>query len=73
VLLIERARGRYIREPSKLMVDPDYRGTELLMGILRLFFHICRHVDSLNEMYLSCLPQLQTLYRKLGFKQIGEF
>jgi CheY-like chemotaxis protein len=69
----ERACGRYIREASKLMVHPDYRGTELLMGILRLSFHICRQVDSVNEMYLSCLPQLSTLYRKLGFKQIGEF
>ncbi len=69
----ERACGRYIREASKLMVHPDYRGTELLMGILRLSFHICRQVDSVNEMYLWCLPHLIPLYRKLGFKQIGEF
>ncbi len=62
-------KGNYIREASKLMIKKKYRGTQVLPAILRLVYN---YSVQKGFIYLSCLPPLTRLYRKLGFEKFGE-
>jgi N-acyl-L-homoserine lactone synthetase len=69
----ERLRQRQIRECSKLIIQPSYRGTRLCMEFFKLAFLICRTIDNVDTVYLSCEPRLEPLYAVINGVRIGQF
>jgi len=69
----ERLWQRHIRECSKLVIQPNHRGTRLCMEFFKLAFLICQTLDDVDTVYLSCQPRLEPLYAVIGGVRIGQF
>jgi predicted GNAT family N-acyltransferase len=68
----ERTQGTYC-EIGKLMLAPKVRGGGLVTAFFRLAHQIVYIENSIPSVFLSCEPELERLYRRLGGVVLGKF